>query len=64
MAKGIGTVQIRRQRGKLVVQGLGQTPRGQRFIRSTEDLKAPTMASKDFKDEVSVAITKMLGEAG
>jgi len=61
MANGIGTVVVRRQRGKLTVQGLGQTPRGQRFIRSAVELDVDQVRDPEFKDEMATAVEKLLG---
>lgn len=61
MAANIGTIHVRRERKRLVVQGMGSTPRGSQFIRDTEKLTATTMAAKDFKPELAAAVNKMLG---
>lgn len=63
MAHGIGTIQVKRERGKLVVQGLGQTPRGKRFIRQTVVLSAPRIGAKEFKTELSTAVSEMMAQA-
>lgn len=63
MTSGIGTVEVKRQRGKLVVQGLGKTPRGQKFIRETTELKASKLTSPEFKAEMAAAVKEMLSEA-
>lgn len=60
MASGIGTIQVKRERGKLVLQGLGKTPRGQKFIRDTEPLSAKNMDSPSFKADLSDAVKDML----
>lgn len=62
MAAGIGTVEVRRARGKLVVQGLGQTPRGTRFIRQTTPLSVKTVTDKGFKSQMETAVTDMLAQ--
>lgn len=62
MAAGIGTVEVRRARGKLVVQGLGKTPRGTRFIRQTIGLSSKKTSDKGFKTELRTAVTEMLAQ--
>lgn len=62
MANGIGTIQVKRERGKLVVQGLGRTPRGQKYIKATIPIPAPTMAAKEFKAELTQAVTEMMAQ--
>lgn len=59
MAKGIAQVVVRRQRGKLNVQGLGQTPRGQSYIKKSVVIEAATMADKNFKAELSDALKEL-----
>jgi len=62
MAIGIGTVVVKRSRGKLVVQGLGKTPRGQNYIKDTEALNVKTSADPAFKGNLTAAIAKMFTE--
>ncbi len=63
MANGIGTVHVRRQRGKLVVQGDGKTPRGQSYIKETDALTASSMSDPAFKGQMGQAVDKMLPES-
>lgn len=62
MANGIGTIQVKTERGTLVVQGLGRSPRGTKYIKETLALKVTTMASKDFKAQMSTAVKEMMAE--
>lgn len=64
MANGIGTVEVRRSHGKLVVQGLGRTPRGTKFIRKTTPLTVTKITDKKFKTEMAAAVEQMLAEDG
>lgn len=63
MSKGIASVHVRRQRGRLVVQGQGQTPRGQRFIRDTKELRVQKVSDKDFKTEMATAVDEIFAES-
>lgn len=54
-------VEVRRSRGVLVVNGLGKTPRGQRFIAKQVKLKATDMGSKEFKSELAAAVAEIIG---
>lgn len=63
MAAGIGTVQVKRERGKLVVQGLGKTPRGQKFIKDTVELDAAHMSDPAFKSDLAKAVTEIFTES-
>lgn len=62
MSYGIGTVHIRMQRGELVVQGDGQTPRGQRYIKRTVELGVPSMASPGFKSALAAKVNELLAQ--
>lgn len=62
MSNGIGTVEVKRSRGKLVVQGLGRTARGTKFIRTTTELKAAKLSDKNFKSEMATAVDQMLAQ--
>lgn len=63
MAFGIGTVQVKRDHGTLVVQGLGKTPRGQKFIRATEPLAVKKMSDPDFKANLKTAVARIIQES-
>lgn len=60
MGSGVGTVEVRRMRGKIVVNGLGRTPRGQKFIRKTIELDVKSLDDPNFKDQLKTAIEEML----
>lgn len=62
MAAGIGTVEVKRARGTLVVQGLGKTPRGQNFIRQTKALSAKRMHDPAFKSELKLVVAEMFAQ--
>lgn len=63
MAAGIGTVEVKRGRGGLVVQGLGKTPRGQNFIRQSKALNVKRMHDPAFKDELKLVIAEMFAQS-
>lgn len=62
MAIGIGTVQVKREHGTLVVQGLGKTPRGQNFIKHTVPLGVKSSSEPTFKSNLAAAITEIFTE--
>ncbi len=62
MASGIGRVQVKRSRGKLVVQGLGKTPRGQNYVKVVEQLDVKSTADPKFKGNLKAAIARMFAE--
>lgn len=59
MSYNYGQIHVKRQRGKLVVMGFGQTPRGQKFIRGIESLEVPKTTDKNFKAELANAVAKL-----
>ena len=63
MASGIRTIHVKLARGKLIVQGDGQTPRGKKFIRATETLSARKMSDPKFKEQLATAVEEMLSQA-
>lgn len=60
MTTGIATVEVRIKRGTLVVQGLGRTTRGQRYIKKAVPITSVKMSDKKFKDELAAAVTELL----
>lgn len=62
MSHRIGSIEIRKSRKKLVVQGLGKTPRGTKFIRSTTALAVTEIDDKAFKSQMAAAVEGMLAQ--
>jgi hypothetical protein len=63
MASGIATIHVRRSQGKLKVIGMGQTPRGQAYIKRTEVLEVKTPADPKYKGEMAAAVEKLFAES-
>ena len=61
MAKGIAQVHVRKTKGHMTVIAMGQTPRGQKYIKQSVPLKATEPIDKDFKSEMKTAVDEMLG---
>lgn len=60
MAKvNIGAVEIKRSKGKLTLQGLGKTPRGQKFLAASVEIEAKGMDDPKFKAELAKAMAKL-----
>lgn len=59
MGQKNATIHVRRQRGKLVVQGQGKTPRGTKFIRKEVPVKATKMSDPEFKGELLKAVDEI-----
>lgn len=59
MASSINTIHVKRQRGKLVVQGDGRTVKGKRYIVQTVELTAKTPADPNFKSELAAAVAQL-----
>lgn len=62
MTNGIAMVEVKKQRGKLVVQAIGTTPRGQKFLGEAVVLTAPSIAAPNFKSEMAAAVEKLYQE--
>lgn len=59
MASGIGTVQVKRMKGKITVLAMGKTPKGQQFIREMRPLLATKVSDPDFKKELAAAVADL-----
>lgn len=60
MAKGFAAIHLIGHKGKLTLRGLGQTPRGQGYLKQVFVLEAATPADPKFKGELSTAVEKLL----
>ena len=54
-------VVVRRSRGRMVVQIIGQSPRGQRYIKDEVALNSEKIGAQDFKTELAETVDKVLG---
>ena len=59
MPSTINTIHVKKERGKLVVQGIGKTPRGKGYILKTIALDAKTPADPAFKSQLAEAVKQM-----
>jgi hypothetical protein len=59
MGNHIASIHVRRSRGKLIVQTLGQAPRGQKFLKAQEALTVAHSGDKGFKTELAQAVAKL-----
>lgn len=60
MSHNSATIEVRRSRGTLVVNGLGVTPRGQKFIADQVKLSAHDFGDKNFKTELATAVKQII----
>lgn len=60
MRKGIAEVRLRMVRGKLVVQTMGKTPRGRKFLRGSATLPIAKTTDKKFKVDLASAVDALL----
>ena len=63
MAKEYASIQVKKQRGGFVVSGMGQTPRGTKYIRAKLPIKAKSILDPNFKKEVSQAVLDLFDES-
>lgn len=62
MANHIGTVEVKRSRGQMVLLGLGKTPRGTNFIRQRRSLGVKRSSDPQFKSNLETAVAEMLAQ--
>jgi hypothetical protein len=60
MRSGVFAVRLKIERGLLVVQSLGRTPSGQKYVKGMEKLSFTRMSDPSFKDDMSKAVDKLL----
>lgn len=63
MTSGIATVHVKKARGKIIVEGEGRTPRGQKYLKGNIPLKASKMSDKDFKSELAAAVAELIPQS-
>jgi len=51
---------IKKTRGKIAVQAMGQTPRGQAYIKAATLLNVTSITDPKFKKEMAAAVAKLL----
>lgn len=67
MRSGVSGLRFKKERGRMVVQTLGRTARGQRYIKETIEIEAAGPGDPKFKGELSAAVIQLLrtpGDAG
>lgn len=60
MPKNIAAVHVKNSRGKVSVLGMGQTPRGQKYIREIIDLEVKKIDDPKFKEELATAVEQLM----
>lgn len=60
MARGISQIHVHKNRGKITVQAMGVTARGQRYLKEGIPLVAKKMSDPAFKEELKTAVDKIL----
>jgi hypothetical protein len=56
MGNGIAAIHLRKSHGILVVQAMGQTGRGQRFLKQAVELQAKDPKDPQFKTQLAAAV--------
>lgn len=62
MGLNFGTVQMKRKHGRLEIQSLGRTPRGQQFLRRSIPIDSKSPADPDFKPQLRQAVEAIFAE--
>lgn len=59
MAVQYASVRVRKERGVMVVQGMGKTSKGQTYVKAAIRLTATSMSDPQFKAEMKTAVEKL-----
>ncbi len=59
MAQQYASVRVRKERGKMTVQGIGKTNKGQTYVKKAIQLEATSMADPQFKAQMRAAVEKL-----
>lgn len=54
-------IEVKLERGRLVVKALGKTPSGRPYIKARKELAAHRIRDPKFKDEMAAAVEEILG---
>jgi len=53
-------MRCRKERGVIVVQGMGRTPKGQTYVKASVPLTVTSVSDPLFKAEMKTAVEKLL----
>lgn len=59
MPERYGTIQVRMERGELVLIGMGKTGRGQSYAKRRVVIGSQSVRSPDFKGKLAAAVDKL-----
>jgi hypothetical protein len=59
MANKFASVEVRMERGKLVLNGMGRTNRGQKYIKKQAPIDAKQMGDENYKPALKTALAKL-----
>lgn len=62
MGKGIAAIHVRRTHKRVIVQAVGQTPRGQSYLKQAVALKVKFIGDENFKIELAAAVKEIDAE--
>lgn len=61
MANGIASIEVKAKRGKITVIGMGQSVKGQKYIKDQKELTVHKTSDPKFKGELRTAVTEIFG---
>lgn len=59
MAERYGTIQVRMERGRLVLIGMGKTGRGTAYIKKGVPIESKSPSAPDFKEKLGQAVDEL-----
>lgn len=60
MPTSVASIHVKVQGKKLTVLGMGQTNRGQKYIKKAIPIKVAKMSDEQFKTELAAAVNEIL----
>lgn len=63
MNTSANAIQVKKERGHMVVTSIGRTPRGTKYLKQSIRLSVSSPADPGFKDELARAVTELVAQA-
>lgn len=60
MSHNVNTIQLKKERGHMVVTVIGRTPRGVKYLKQSVTLKATSPSDPGFKSELAAAVNTLV----
>lgn len=54
-------IEVKKERGRLIVKAIGRGPRGQKYTKARKELAVKSMSDLNFKAQMEAAVYELLG---